>query len=114
MGVAHPMAERSALSDPVFPSAVWLLRQLTTAPAGELTAAVVGPGGTGKSVLLRAVAAAYERAGSVPTWVHADTDLAAVPDTTPLLVDDAHELTETALDALRTRARTAGARMVVT
>jgi DNA-binding NarL/FixJ family response regulator len=108
------MAERPAPPEPVFPSAGWLLRQLAAAPGDALTAAVVGPGGTGKSALLKAIASAYERAGSAPVRVHADTDLTGLPDATPLLVDDAHRLGSDALNALRARARDGGARMVVT
>ena len=108
------MAERSAPPEPLVPSAGWIFRQLAAAPGDALTAAVVGPGGTGKSALLKAVERAYERAGSGPIRVQSDTDLTAVADAVPLLVDDAHELESATLEALRTRARNPGARMVVT
>src|SRR5262245_16773655 len=114
MSVAHPMAERPALPAPAFPAAAWLFRQLASAPGDALTAAVVGPGGTGKSALLKAIANAFERVGTTPVDVHEDTDLTTVPDTAPLLVDDAHGLGPATLEALRTRTRTDGARMVVT
>src|SRR5262245_3016209 len=105
------MAERPA---PTFPTAAWLFERLAAAPGDALTAAVVGPGGTGKSALLKAVASSYERAGSHPVSVHEDADVATLEDTTPILVDDAHRLAPTALEALRERAKTNGARMVVT
>ena len=96
------------------PTADWLFRQLASAPGDALTAAVVGPGGTGKSALLKAIASAYERAGTSPVNVHTATDLDGLPDTTPVLVDDAHRLGSGALAALRARAGNDGARMVVT
>lgn len=108
------MAERPRLAEPFFPSADWIFRQLAATPGDGLTAAVVGPGGTGKSALLKAIASAYERAGSAPVWVHADTDLVAVADSSPLLVDDAHRLGSAMLDDLRARVGTHNARMVVT
>jgi DNA-binding NarL/FixJ family response regulator/energy-coupling factor transporter ATP-binding protein EcfA2 len=109
--VAHPLAERP---EPDFPTAAWLLRRLASAPADGLTAAVVGPGGTGKSTLLRAIAAAYERAGGSPILLRRDTDVATLPEIAALLVDDAHELPRDTLDALRARTGTGVARMVVT
>jgi hypothetical protein len=99
-----------APADPeeVFPGAAWLFRRIAAAPSAGLTAAVVGPGGTGKTTLLNAIAAAYERAG---VRVARDSDAA---DGLPLLVDDAHRYDTGALDALRARARDDGARMLVT
>ncbi len=90
-----------APADPedVFPRAAWLFRCIAAAPAAGLTAAVVGPGGTGKSTLLNAVAAAYERAGERGG---------------PLLVDDAHRLSSAELDDLRAQARADDTRIVVT
>src|SRR5262245_45797359 len=107
------MVERPAPPAPVFPAAAWLFRQLAAAPGDALTAAVVGPGGTGKSALLKAVANAYERAGSTPVHIHEDTDLDDLPDTAPILVDDAHRLDTAILEALHKRAKTDGVRMVV-
>lgn len=91
-----------------FPGAAWLFRQVAAAPGGPLTAAVVGPGGTGKSLLLKAVAAAYEKAG-----VRVD-DTTDGPDGVPLLIDDAHRFDTGTLEALRARAKADGARMIVT
>jgi DNA-binding CsgD family transcriptional regulator len=108
------MAERPGPPEPLFPAAGWLFRRLAAAPGDALTAAVVGPGGTGKSALLRAIASAYERAGSTPIHVQPDTDLDSLDGTEPILVDDAHRLGSEALDALRARAQDTDARMIVT
>jgi DNA-binding NarL/FixJ family response regulator len=108
------MAERNTGAEAVFPSAGWLFRQLDATPGEPLTAAVVGPGGTGKSALLRAIEARYERAGSGPVPISGDTHLDSIPATVPLLVDDAHQLDAATLDALRARAKVTESRMVVT
>lgn len=108
------MAERTAPPDIIFPSAGWLFRALESAPGEPLTAAVVGPGGTGKSALLRALAASYERAGRSPVALDEDTEIADVPVDVPLLVDDAHRLDEGVLESLRQRAQNTNSRMVVT
>ena len=105
------MSQSPASPEEVFPAAAWVFRQIAAAPGGAMTAAVVGPGGTGKSILLKAVAAAYEKAGVRVIRVDEDT---AVPDDAVLLVDDAHRFGTTTLDALRARAKTDGTRMVVT
>jgi DNA-binding NarL/FixJ family response regulator len=102
------MSQSPASPEEVFPAAAWIFRQIAAAPGGAMTAAVVGPGGTGKSVLLKAVAAAYDKAGArVATGTAANDDAV-------LLVDDAHRLDTAALDALRARAKTDGTRMLVT
>ncbi len=100
--------------EPVFPSAAWLLRQVAAEPAAPLTAAVVGPGGCGKSALLRTVSAAYERVGVAAVTVDRDDDLAALSRDVPVLVDDAHRLSSGVLGELRAFARSGGARMLVT
>jgi ABC-type cobalamin/Fe3+-siderophores transport system ATPase subunit len=46
------------------PSAAWIFRQIATASATPLTAAIVGPGSTGKTTLLDAVAREYHKAGA--------------------------------------------------
>ena len=97
----------------VVPQAGWILRQIAAAPGDALTAAIVGPGGTGKSTLIKALLAAYADVGVDAVRVDPETDLATVPDGVPLLVDDAHRLGPDTLAALRERARTDGARMVV-
>ncbi len=103
----------SAHAEPVVPQAGWILRQIAASPGDPLTAAIVGPGGTGKSTLVKAIAAAYAEAGVRAVRVDGDTDVAGLADDAPLLVDDAHRLSPAALAALRERARAAGARMVV-
>ncbi|MGH3759465.1 LuxR C-terminal-related transcriptional regulator [Actinophytocola sp.] len=102
-----------AHADTVVPQAGWILPQIASEPGAPLTAAIVGPGGTGKSALLKAIAAAYREAGIEAVRVDPETDLATVPDGAPLLVDDAHRLSPDTLAALRGRARAADARMVV-
>jgi DNA-binding CsgD family transcriptional regulator len=108
------MAERTAPAEAFFPAAGWVFRQLATSPAQPLTAAVVGPGGTGKSALLKAVAASCEKAGGATVFLNGDTDLAAVQSGATVLVDDAHRLATATLDALRKQVRGGVARMVVT
>jgi DNA-binding CsgD family transcriptional regulator/energy-coupling factor transporter ATP-binding protein EcfA2 len=103
----------SAHAEPVVPQAGWILRQIAASPVDPLTAAIVGPGGTGKSTLVTAIAAAYAAAGVRAVRVDGDTDVAGLADDAPLLVDDAHRLSPAALAALRERARATGARMVV-
>jgi DNA-binding CsgD family transcriptional regulator len=103
----------SSPAEVVVPQAGWIFRQIAAAPGDALTAAIVGPGGTGKSTLVRAITAAYAAAGVNAVRVDADTDLAGVADGVPLLVDDAHRLSQETLAALRERARAGGARMVV-
>lgn len=95
----------------VFPAADWIFRHIATRPGEALTAAVVGPGGMGKSSLLKAVAAAYAKAGITVTRVEGDTTLAGAG---PVLVDDAHRLSPGMLTELRALAREDGARMLVT
>jgi DNA-binding NarL/FixJ family response regulator len=92
-------------AEDAFPAAAWLFRRIAAAPAASLTAAVVGPGGTGKTTLLNAISAAYERAG---------VRVGQGESGAPLLVDDAHRLGTAELDELRARARNTEARIVVT
>jgi DNA-binding CsgD family transcriptional regulator len=102
-----------APAEPVVPGAAWILRQIAARPNDALTAAVVGPGGTGKSTLLRAIASAYERAGVQTVRVGRAGDISSVADGLPMLIDEAHQLDYATLAALRERGRTAGTRMVV-
>ncbi|MDQ4105444.1 MAG: LuxR family transcriptional regulator, partial [Actinomycetota bacterium] len=96
-------------------SAAWIFRQIAAAPATPLTAAVVGPGGTGKSALLDAVAREYQKAGV--EVVRASSAAGARIDTLdpdePVLVDDAHRLGPVELDGLRRFAAGDTARLVV-
>lgn len=100
---------------PSWPSAAWVFRQIAAAPSAPLTVAVVGPGGTGKSALLDAVARQYEETGTaVVRW---DSAAGLRPDALnsdkPVLVDDAHRLEPTVLDELRTLAEADAARVMV-
>ncbi len=79
-----------------------LLDRITTLPGAALVAAVCGPGGTGKSTLLRAAARAYRAAGAPPGTEEG-----------PILVDDAHRLGSSALHRLVDRASAPGARLIV-
>jgi DNA-binding CsgD family transcriptional regulator len=109
----------SASPDPVItgmpPSAAWIFRQIAAAPANPLTAAVVGPGSTGKSVLLDALAREYQKAGA--TVVRGSSAARLQIDTLdpgePVMVDDAHQLDLTALNELRALAEQDTARLVV-
>jgi DNA-binding CsgD family transcriptional regulator len=96
-------------------SAAWIFRQIAAAPSAPLTAAVVGPGGTGKSVLLDALARQYEKAGAavVRGSSAAGPRLDTLDPTEPVLVDDAHQLDPAALEGLRTLAEGDTARLVV-
>ena len=90
-------------------SAPALVRRVAGAPGAPLNAVVVGPGGTGKTVLLEAVARAYADAG-----VEVRRDLATVPDpAAALLLDDVHRLDPPGLDRLCAYADDPRARLVV-
>ena len=86
-----------------------LVRRVAGAPAAPLNAVVVGPGGTGKTVLLDAVARAYADAG-----VEVVRELAGTPDpAAALLLDDVHRLDASGLDRLCAFADDPRARMVL-
>jgi len=101
-----------AHAEPVVPAAGWLFRQIAAGPREPLTAAIVGPGGTGKSMLIKTIAAAYERAGVATVRVGPEIDISGLDGGSPMLVDDAQRLAPDVLAALRTRAR-GDTRMVV-
>jgi DNA-binding CsgD family transcriptional regulator len=104
---------RSPVAEAVVPAAGWLLRRIAGEPGEAVSAAIVGPGGMGKSRLLRGIANAYELAGIAVRMPERDADLSALPDDRPILVDDAHRLDATTLAGLRDRVRNGDARMVV-
>ncbi|MDN5857589.1 MAG: LuxR C-terminal-related transcriptional regulator [Pseudonocardia sp.] len=109
---------RSVPTDPLagMPAAARFVRRVTADPAAPLVVTVVGPGGSGKSSLLDAVASAYRDTGVVPVRLHGGQDPSgfdADPDQV-LLVDDAHRLDPQAAERLRVLARAACARLVVT
>ncbi|NEE03295.1 helix-turn-helix transcriptional regulator [Phytoactinopolyspora halotolerans] len=96
-----------------------LLRRIVGTDAAPLTV-LHGPAGLGKSVLLGA--AARRAAGGVVIRISADDDPTTVLDDLPsdagkarrlILVDDADEATEDALDAVVAYGRAHGARIVV-
>lgn len=109
----------SASPDPAIagmpPSAAWVFRQITAAPTNPLTAAVVGPGSTGKSVLLDAVAREYEKAGAAVLRGSSTASLQidTLDPGEPVLVDDAHQLDPADLDGLRALAEQDTARLIV-
>ncbi len=93
----------------IVPIAGWMFRQVAAQPAAPLAAAIVGPGGAGKTELLAAIERQYRQAG-VPV-------LRTPPDSAVLdsavLIDAAHELESGAVERLRELAETPGARIVV-
>lgn len=93
-------------------SAAALLAEIADDPAAPRRVDVVGAGGHGKSVLLDALAAAYEAAG-VP--VRRDVPAPGKPfdAAVALLVDDAHLLADGALDHLTALAAGRDGRIVV-
>ncbi|MDQ4031525.1 MAG: LuxR C-terminal-related transcriptional regulator [Actinomycetota bacterium] len=97
------------------PAALWIFRQVAGAPSAPLTAAIVGPGGTGKSVLLDALAREYQKAGAVVMRGNraAGLRLDTVDPDEPVLVDDAHQMDQATLEGLRTFAEGETARLVV-
>ncbi len=115
MGRPHSRLSDGAPPDLAIPSAAWIFRQIAASPSAPLTAAIVGPGGTGKSTLLDALAREYQKAGA--TVVRASSAAGLRLDTLdpngPVLVDDAHRLDQAVLEGLRTFAETETARLVV-
>ncbi|MGH3937364.1 MAG: LuxR C-terminal-related transcriptional regulator [Pseudonocardiaceae bacterium] len=113
--MARPRSATPEHPIPDTPTAAWIFRQIAAAPQAPLTAAVVGPGGTGKSALLDAVAREYEKAGAavVRGSSSAGLRLDLVDPNEPVLVDDAHQLDPALLEGLRTFAEGDGVRLVV-
>ncbi len=97
------------------PSAAWIFHQIAAGASTPLAAALVGPGGTGKSALLDAVAREYQKAGASVVRGNAATPLQldTLNPNEPVLVDDAHELNPAVLDGLRTLAEQDTAGLVV-
>lgn len=113
--IVRPNSASPEFAIPSTPSAAWIFRQIAAAPSAPLTAAVVGPGGTGKSALLDAIARQYEETGTavVRGGSAAGLRLDRLESDKPVLVDDAHRLDPTALDDLRTLAEADATRLVV-
>ncbi len=97
------------------PSTVWIFRQITSAPSAPLTAAIVGPGGTGKSALLDTLAREYQKAGAAVMRGSsaAGLRLDTVDPNEPVLVDDAHRLDQAILEELRVFAEDETTRLIV-
>ncbi|WP_433796731.1 LuxR C-terminal-related transcriptional regulator [Actinoplanes sp. CA-252034] len=87
-----------------------VLARVTADPAAPLHAGIAGPGGYGKTTLLRQLTDVYRDAGMTVTgpWPPRTPDTAHV-----LLIDDAHLLTAEQLDDLRAYAEHPDARIVV-
>ncbi|HST96155.1 MAG TPA: LuxR family transcriptional regulator, partial [Geodermatophilus sp.] len=90
-----------------------LVRELT-ASCGRVPAVVtvVGPGGTGKSLLLAELATAHERAG-LAVLDAVPEDPAALPGPVAVLVDDAHHLPDADVARLGVLLRSPAARVVL-
>jgi DNA-binding CsgD family transcriptional regulator len=90
-----------------------LARELT-ASCGRVPAVVtvVGPGGTGKSLLLAELATAHERAG-LAVLDAVPEDPAALPGPVAVLVDDAHHLPDADVARLGVLLRSPAARVVL-
>ncbi len=114
-----PHLEASPLDAPLG-AANWILDQITAHPQAPVAAAVVGPGGTGKSLLLERAARQYARSGVDVTAISPgrsieleSLDGESLDLARPLLIDDAHGLPEATLTRLRTIAQAPDARVVV-
>ncbi|BBG05521.1 MULTISPECIES: LuxR C-terminal-related transcriptional regulator [Pseudonocardia] len=89
------------------PVSTALVRAVAEDPTAPRTLAVTGPAGSGKSVVLRELSRVWSASGA---------EVARTPGAEPgrvVVVDDAHELTDEALDELRAFAGDPGARLVV-
>ncbi|MGH3428035.1 MAG: hypothetical protein ACRD3Q_12250, partial [Terriglobales bacterium] len=86
------------------PTARWIFHQISASPSAPLVAAIVGPGGAGKSMLLDAVAREYSKANVTTVRGASDGDrwLDRLTGDSPVLIDDAHRLPEKMLQRLRT------------
>jgi DNA-binding CsgD family transcriptional regulator len=92
------------------PGGAALARWVGEQPDAPLVATVLGPGGTGKTMLLDVLARLYTGAGVPVVRYSEETSL---DPATAVLVDDAHRLAPDRFDALRAFARTDGARIVL-
>src|SRR5690606_2461029 len=82
------------------PAARRLYREVASSPAAPRRAVVVGPGGSGKSVLLGALGALYEAPGVAVRREVPGPDEEFAPDVA-LLVADAHQLDDASLERVR-------------
>lgn len=83
-------------------AALALLDEVIAAPTGaRLLAAVTGTSGSGKSALLDELESFYHRRGSAVQRLHGSVGSAPTGTPTVLLVDDAHRLSEPAIQGIR-------------
>ncbi|TWF76425.1 regulatory LuxR family protein [Pseudonocardia hierapolitana] len=94
------------------PAARRLYREIASAPTSPRRRVVVGPGGSGKSVLLGVLGALFGVAGVTVRRDVPGPDESFDPNVV-LLVDDAHELDEAALERVRTWAAQPGSQVVL-
>lgn len=95
-------------------AAARLVERIAADPRAGLAAAVVGPGGTGKTAVLDDIARAYREAGADVTRLDAHrAPLGRIDPDRVLLVDDAHLLDDRGLGRLRAVADDTGGRVVV-
>jgi DNA-binding CsgD family transcriptional regulator len=95
---AEGAASESALAGA--PAARRLYREIASAPRAARRRVVVGPGGSGKSVLLGVLEALYGAAGVAVRRAVPGADEPFDPNAV-LLVDDAHELDEAGVERVR-------------
>ena len=94
------------------PAAVQLVRDVRREPGAPRLVGIVGPAGSGKSVTVREIAAAW-RAHGVEVHLGGPPDGDDLPDGVALVVDDAHRLGDADVERVRRRAAEPGARVVV-
>jgi DNA-binding CsgD family transcriptional regulator len=118
-GKARMVRPHSGSTDPAVagmpPAAAWVFRQIAAGPSNPLTAAVVGPGSTGKSVLLDAVAREYQKAGAsvIRGSSSAELSIDTLDASGAVLVDDAQRLDPATLEGLRSLAEGDTTRLIV-
>ncbi len=112
--MAVRISSGAAVADRV-PAIAAVLRRIATDPGAPLVAAVIGPGGTGKTALLDAVAREYENAGIVLIRAGGDrpVPIDRLDPGKAVLVDDAHRLDAAFLDTLRAFAEAEPVRLVL-
>ncbi|MFE1665419.1 LuxR C-terminal-related transcriptional regulator [Microbacterium sp. P02] len=81
-----------------------------TAPSRAL---VVGPAGSGKSRVMRHLRRALTAQGTATSLARGESDIAAVPASTVLMIDDAHLLTPAQIAAVQSRTGDPAAAVVI-
>jgi DNA-binding CsgD family transcriptional regulator len=105
---AQPAARRLVNRD-----ATQLLTEAATEPTSRLLATVSGPGGSGKSLLLETLAAAYEEAGVPVSSGRQALGQDPVDEGTAVLIDDAHQLDDAELERVHRLADEQNVNLVV-